>query len=415
MAERSPRGAGALLPDAATALAAAVVAGFALPWLGAPLSADLANPQASNVWFDADLPYRLEVMIAGGGWATGGAHPLFPGVAHLMLAVATRLVHAGDAWTNARAAAGMTGGVWLALTYVLLRVLRLERVDALLFTAIGFVSAGSLFWFTVPESFGLSAVGTTLALLAAACAGPPLLLLAAACAASGAFVLSSSLVGAMAVLGHNRAPREWPRALSIGLAAFGLLAGAWALQEWSRPTPFFLGERLREYDQHLFPVTPGRMAEIVPGLLVDPVVAPELRNETPSFRKHALRPAGPAGVVAMGAWVLLLLAGAVALVREALRGRLRPFAVAAFGGTAALVAVHSSLGREMFLYALNLLPLLLSIAALAVRFERARPLVRTCAVVLLLAAAFNNSSQFTRAEDAARVLAARRVAPPAAP
>ena len=48
----------------------------------------LANPSAANVWFDSDLPYRLEVMVRPGGWENGGAHPLFPTLGHLMLAAA---------------------------------------------------------------------------------------------------------------------------------------------------------------------------------------------------------------------------------------------------------------------------------------------------------------------------------------
>ncbi len=46
----------------------------------------LAHPSAANVWFDSDLPFRLEVMVRPGGWENGGAHPLFPSLGHLLLA-----------------------------------------------------------------------------------------------------------------------------------------------------------------------------------------------------------------------------------------------------------------------------------------------------------------------------------------
>ena len=56
----------------------------------------LAQSSAANVWFDSDLPYRLEVMVRPGGWENGGAHPLFPALGHLLLAGATALTGQAD-------------------------------------------------------------------------------------------------------------------------------------------------------------------------------------------------------------------------------------------------------------------------------------------------------------------------------
>jgi len=62
----------------------------------------------------------------------------------------------------------------------------------------------------------------------------------------------------------------------------------------------------------------------------------------------------------------------------------------------------------MFLYALDVLPLLLVLAAGAARPERGRTLVRVVACVLLLAGGLNNAGQLQRAAGAARDLAAQR-------
>ncbi len=71
-------------------LACAVGLGAAAACLAASRLVDpgLANSAAANVWFDSDLPYRLEVMVHPGGWENGGAHPLFPTLGHLLLASA---------------------------------------------------------------------------------------------------------------------------------------------------------------------------------------------------------------------------------------------------------------------------------------------------------------------------------------
>jgi hypothetical protein len=63
----------------------------------------------------------------------------------------------------------------------------------------------------------------------------------------------------------------------------------------------------------------------------------------------------------------------------------------------------------MFLYALDVLPLLLVLAAAAARPERGRTLVRVVACVLLLAGGLNNARQLRQAAGAARDLAAQRV------
>jgi hypothetical protein len=72
--------------------------------------------------------------------------------------------------------------------------------------------------------------------------------------------------------------------------------------------------------------------------------------------------------------------------------------------------MHLTLGRELFLYALDVLPLLLVIAASATRLPRAMRLVRGLALVLLAAALVANVQQLRHAADAARALATQRLA-----
>jgi len=368
----------------------------------------LAHPSAANIWFGSDLPYRLEVMVQPGGWENGGAHPLFPALGHLLLAGATTLTGQADPLRAAGLAGSAVGGLFAGILFALFRRMGLARADASLFAAIGALSSGSLFWFPVPESFGLAGTGVALALLVAAASRPSVAALAAACVASGASVLTNGLVGGLAVAAHDGRPRRWGRALTSLLVALGAMTAAWSLQEWSFRTPFFLGDRLLEYRQHTFPVTLERATDVARGLLCHSVVAPALRNERPAFRRVELASSGPLGAIATLAWVVLLLVGSWRTLHAARHGEQRELALTVAGSLALMFAMHLTLGRELFLYALDVLPLLLVLAAGSARPERGRTLVRVIACVLLLAGGLNNASQLQRAAGAARGLAAQR-------
>jgi len=71
--------------------------------------------------------------------------------------------------------------------------------------------------------------------------------------------------------------------------------------------------------------------------------------------------------------------------------------------------MHLTLGREMFLYAMDVLPLLLTLAAASACLPGDRRFVRPLAALLLLAGTFNNVRQFQAAAATARTLAEERV------
>jgi hypothetical protein len=390
-------------------LACAVAFGAAAACLAASRLVDpgLASPSAANLWFDSDLPYRLEVMVRPGGWDNGGAHPLFPTLGHLLLAAATALTRQADPLRAAGVAGSALGGLFSGILFVLFRRMGLARGDATLFAAIGALSSGSLFWFPVPESFGLAGTGVALALLVAASSRPSVAALAAACVASGACVLTNGIVGFVAVVAHDG--RRWGRALTSLLVALGVMTAVWSIQEWSFRTPFFLGDRLLEYRQHTFPVTLERTAHMARGLLCHSVVAPALRNDRPSFRGVEVASSGSLGAIATLAWAALLVLGSWRTLQAARHGERRPLALTAAGGLALMFAMHLTLGREPFLYALSVLPLLLVLAAGSALPGRRLTLIRATACVLLLAGGLNNARQLHRAAGAARDLAAQRL------
>ena len=271
------------------------------------------------------------------------------------------------------------------------------------------MSAGGLFWFSVPETFALAGLGVTVALIVAAAARPSVVALALACVASASCILTNGVVGGLAVLSHCWGRREWKRAIGSLALAFAVTAVVWTVQEWGRGSPFFLSRQLLEYRQHTFPVTLERAARITPALVSHPMVAPGLRNGRPKFRRMPPGSSGPVGQAATAAWWGLLAMGIVGTIRSARRREHLPLTFTVMGSLAFMVAMHLTLGREMFLYAMNVLPLLLVIAAASVRRERGRTLARVVACALLLLGGVNNVLQFRKAADAASALAGRRV------
>jgi hypothetical protein len=267
----------------------------------------------------------------------------------------------------------------------------------------------------VPESFGLAGLGVAVALLVAAAPAPSLAALVLGAVASASCILTNGVVGGLGALAHHPRPRQWPRVLLAGGLAFAAIAALWELQERSRPTPFFLSDRLLEYREHLYPPSLDRTSQVLQGLLSHPVVAPEPQGARPSFRRVPVATNGPIGAAATVAWLLLLGLGAARTLERARQGDHRPLAITAAGALAFAVAMHLTLGREMFLYAMDVLPLLLTLAAASAGVPRGRALVRAIALVLLLFGTFNNVRQLLRAAEIARGLAAERVGVTGAP
>ena len=282
-------------------------------------------------------------------------------------------------------------------------------LDASLFAAVAATSAGVLFWFSVPESFGLAGLGVAIALLVASAPHPSGPALVAACVASASCILTNGIVGALATFAHHPRPRQWLRAIAIGAAAFAALAALWLLQERGRDTPFFLSDRLFEYEEHLYPVSLDRTAQVLQGLLSHAVVAPEPQAGRPSFRRVPIATNGPAGAVATLAWLALLGLGTMRTVELARRGERPQLAATAIGSLALVVTMHLTLGREMFLYAMDVLPLLLTLAAASACLPRGRVWVRALVGLLLLTGTVNNVRQFQNAAAIAQKLAEERV------
>ena len=93
---------------------------------------------------------------------------LFPLLATLPINVAKNVV--GEQ-TALRLLIVKVAALWVVALYLLLRAVTPGRLDALIFTALGSVSAAAVFWLPVPETYAMGSVSVIAAL--ALCAWDP--------------------------------------------------------------------------------------------------------------------------------------------------------------------------------------------------------------------------------------------------
>jgi hypothetical protein len=128
----------------------------------------ILNASTWDYWFESDPPAAVDQMLHRfGDHARTSHHPLFSILVSTPLYVLRKGMHLG-----AEAAIGVlltiVAAIWIAAFFVCLRFLGLRRLDSLVFSCLAATSASVVFWFPVPESFGLGALSIILALTATA-------------------------------------------------------------------------------------------------------------------------------------------------------------------------------------------------------------------------------------------------------
>ncbi len=363
---------------------------------------------AQNAWFDADS-HRIYRNLTKKGVPQKGTrkHPLFP------LATVRQVKFFGQLGLPqieaVRAFQAVTTAGWLIALFLLLRAMGCRKLDASLFSALGGVSAALLFWSTVPETYLQSSVSILVGLLLAAAVTRrsaeateqysgrrELILLSLASAVTLSMTVTNWMVGLAAALTHA----TWKRALLVSVTGLALVTGLWAVQRTAFPeTKFFLERDPSDRQFFLRSETGGPLA-IGKVLLLDTMVLsrPELtthplraEHRILNVQQSPLGSGGPLGAAGTALWVALLGLGGYVLVSRKEHGRMRLLVGMALFGQ---VTLHLLFGVVTFLYALNVLPLLLLVAAQGSVTHRTRPFALGLAAALLVCAAVNNVQQF---------------------
>ena len=348
-----------------------------------------AIPLGNDVWFEADMPVVSDTMLhRWSDHSRNAHHPLFA----LMTTTPTYALRPILS-ARARVAVVVTFAalIWGAAVYLLMRALTDSLIDAMTFSVLTFVSAGSLFWLPAAETYALGSASLLV----------PVALLAwdsrrrmpdwcyVAASAASLSVTTTNWASGVIVPMVTRSTRA---AIQIIANALVIVIAFWIVQVLVIPSvPFFLsadpGRRF------IFPDAAGTLFTTTRALLFHSVVMPELGlvmeahwGQRLTVQSSALGSSGLVGSAATVLWLGLLMAGLVATLARS-RSSLPHRALLAT--LASQLILYTGYGEETFLYALHVAPLLVASASASTATRARRPLLLLAWVLIVLLAVNN--------------------------
>lgn len=340
---------------------------FALA-LAQQLDPAILSIYAGDTWFQADLPRTAANMLhVDSQHFRTNVHPIVSLIT-IPLTHAIGLLWAGTDAQLATRLVAIAGGLWAAGLYTLSRCLGAARWRGLIFTALGVSSGSFIFWFSVPETYGLGSL-TILIVLILGARLPAKQYSDSTYIAASAASLSFTITNWMAGIALSLMSGSWRRAIRITLITLVLVAVLAVVQKLLIPssTLFFLPSRgeLR-FVNHAFG---GGVVQKLTALLLHSFAAPEpsvraVVNPYWSILSMQFSPAGSGsqfGIAALCLWIGLLVMG----LWGAWLNRRRPFVMVLGLILAGQIGLHLLYGDESFLYTLHLMPLFVALAMLA--------------------------------------------------
>lgn len=359
-----------------------------------------------DFWFQSDMT-RVFYNMTGveSSHYRASVHPLFSLIAYygvFVVEYSIRLFRNITAEQSAQLFVAVTAGIWTATLYSLLRLLALPRVDAVLFSMLGVLSAASLFWFSVPETYSFGSVSILLALVTASAYQRHRV-------AEGWFVIASAatlsitITNWMAGLGAAFITLKFGRALRVTLVAFAIVYLLWLLEKQLFPTTGSFLNNSGELN-YIFREETGGPLHILIAFFSTTVVMPEIQlvgkidrpdwlvlSVQHSFPWHG----GPLNLAAFCSWLALFSLGFWHLLSGPAAVKIRLLIGAVLAGQ---LVLHLIYGEETFLYSLHFLPLLIITAALA-STGRYRRVALVLVTAVLITAGTNNLVRFREARQ----------------
>jgi hypothetical protein len=389
------------------------VAGAAISLFNAAkLGALLYTERSFDIWFQADTPRVIANLLDGGSnQYRANIHPLFAILFTPWASALGGLVK--DPLQVAHAIVTACAALSAIFLYLALRFARIERLQAALFTGAFLVSAAFLHWYSVIELAPFNGLSICAALL---------LLSYGRTRSKLWWVVGSMLTLGMTITnwsaGLAATVARWPlkRAILISLAALittGLLGGVQRLAYPTAGIPFSPRRLLQE---HKFAGAPEEKSsprhnlqvallysavapKSVTGSAVNPDVVrtPPLISTFITNQDVEISGLGAAGKAAALLWAGLLGCGLWSSFR---RPELRPIAIGLGLMLAFQVALDVVYGNVTFLYATNILPMLVFLAALS-SLSLSRFLVVPAIAGFIVLAGINNFQTFGAAVELA--------------
>ncbi|MGH2454193.1 MAG: hypothetical protein ACRDF5_10615 [bacterium] len=354
----------------------------------------ILHPEGANIWFEADPRIIFGNMTdRGSDHFRTGRHPLFSLLTYPLVKVLSLAL--GSPEMGSRIFVAGVAALWLGALFAVLRAMGCARGDALLFALLAGTSAGAVFWLVLPETFALASASLLAPLGIAALASrrrvSPVFYVGAS-----AISLSVTVTNWMAGLAATVVAVPWRRALRLSISALALVVLLWGVQKAIFPSAQFFfgagGER-----RYLLRPEAGGPATALKSFLFHTMVMPaisaiERGDRSPSLSTQFSWPGSGSlwAAAAVVCWSALLALGLWGMVRTTGHRPLRFTLAATLAGQALL---HAFFGPETFLYALNLVPLLVLVAAFAT-LTPARPAALLLAGATVALGGFNNVMRF---------------------
>lgn len=395
---------GTLAPlfDPVACLVIGAVAGLWAFTMGGQITPWISDYRFLDLWFQGDSPRAFANMtnLQNNPWSRDDLHPLFRLVTYPMTSAVAWLFSLSPE-AAVRVVVSGVAGLWASGFYGLLRLMRLQHLEAMTYSFVLLTSAAFVFWSGLPETFlfGSLSLIMSMALLAAAerHRTSPALYVFNNLMTVG-FVLTSALAGAATTLLRFC----FKKALGIFAVSGGVCFGLWQLHKAIFPV-----DRATSHE-FLLDQAAGPL-QILASIFFHTLVMPEIKltaadHSTPDFAWRMTTQFSDPGTggllaqVAVVAWVGMLLLGAWSVVTMRTNVKLRLLlGIVGLG----FLGAHLIFGDETFLYALQFAPLLVVLAAFAA-LGPMRRLSLALAFVFVLSAGIHNASQFQHASEYVR-------------
>lgn len=403
--------------DVALALLLAL-AGVIYAWrLQAAINPVLYTQDGQDVHFESDAYRGFESMLERLHPTQNRAnvHPLFPAwaIGQTLLLQKLGVDRAGAV----HAVIALTAAQFFLLLFAVQRVWGLPRLDAIVFTLLAGVSAFSIFWFAVPETYGAGAVSICFALLIAGITVKSGLHWAWH-ALSGlmtlAFTTTNFAVGGAATFFTQRLTRT-VLAMTVAIVAMVVLALAQKQLVPHAGLPWEIAEE-KQFANTGGPNTdratsggPLAVSQVFFGHAISMVPPKEIQKIYPQYDPAIPPKAKPrltvqpvplfagtwAGDLTLLLWLGLFAAGIVALFTARISWRLRAVLAASL---LSQYLLHLLYGIETFLYSLHYGPLMVLVAALT-SLTGMRKVTLPLALVLVPLLAYHNGQLFAWTAD----------------
>ena len=375
--------------------------------------AELINPnifldkQTTDSWFQSDTTRVFADMTEYGIMHhRTDVHPLFV----ILITPVVHVVKAAfslNAVTAVRIVIATVTALNFSLLFILLRLIGCRLLDTTLFLLLAVISAATLFWVVIPETYPFGLLSILLALVFVVLAqnqkfSPVWYMLVNTLTLS--FTVTNWMVGILATIVNH----SWRQSLQVILKGFCLLAVLVIGQKIILPTTSarFLVPVLAVRDEIvdlgvLVPRSGGPLI-VIKCFIFDTIVMPAIQLfdniHPPYWSCMSVQMSSPGsasvwGSIAVILWIALLSLGVWGFF--SIRKHLQLRIVLGFTILGQL-ALHIMYGDETFLYTLHFLPLLLVLVALST-LTRARVLALVLIGALIVSAGINNSQQFSQA------------------